>query len=49
MEDPILNNKGNNIDSEFKQLKKYSKSEIKNKPARKTKKIKKEININDGI
>jgi hypothetical protein len=49
MENPILNNKGNDTDSEFRQLKKYNKSKIKNKPARKTKRIKKEININNGI
>jgi hypothetical protein len=49
MEDPALGNKGNDTDSEFGQLKKYSKSEIKNEPARKTKRIKKEMNINGGI
>jgi hypothetical protein len=49
MEDPALNNRENNINSEFRQLKKYNKSEIKNEPARKTKKIKKKMNINDGI
>jgi hypothetical protein len=49
MENPVLNNKRNDIDSEFEQLKKYNKSEIKNKPARKIKRIKKEMNINGGI
>jgi hypothetical protein len=49
MENPILNNKGNDTNSEFKQLKKYNKSKIKNEPARKTKKIKKKININSEI
>jgi hypothetical protein len=48
MEDPALNNGKNDINSEFKQLKKYNKSEIKNEPARKIKKIKKKININGG-
>jgi hypothetical protein len=49
MEDSILDNRRNNINSEFRQLKKYNKSEIKNEPARKTKKIKKEMDINGGI
>jgi hypothetical protein len=49
MENPALDNGRNDTDNEFKQLKKYSKSEIKNKSIRKIKKIKKEININGGI
>ena len=49
MENSVLNNRENDIDSEFEQLKKYNKSEIKNKPARKIKRIKKEMNINGGI
>jgi hypothetical protein len=49
MKNPALNNKGNNTNNEFEQLKKYNKSKIKNKPARKIKRIKKKININGGI
>jgi hypothetical protein len=48
MEYPILNNGRNDIDSEFKQLKKYNKSEIKNESVRKIKKIKKKTDINGG-
>jgi hypothetical protein len=49
MENPALNNRGNDTDSEFKQLKEYNKSEIKSEPARKIKKIKKEMDTNSGI
>jgi hypothetical protein len=49
IKDPTLNNEGNDIDSEFKQLKEYNKFKIKNESARKIKRIKKKIDINDEI
>jgi hypothetical protein len=49
MKDSALDNRGNDTDNEFEQLKEYNKSEIKNKPARKIKRIKKKMNINGGI
>jgi hypothetical protein len=48
MENPALNNKRNNTDNEFGQLKEYSKPKIKNESTRKIKKIKKEMDTNDG-